>query len=321
MNVVLTLTIPVWTSLVVFIFDFFTGGTTSYFQFLFVALGAALIMITIQPILTLAISFIVYMKGLDPDVVVYPIISVIADIITSLAIFFVISLEIITFRSSHTTNFEKFFEIIAIIYFSIFVFLTFSRTLQRKSKMNFDLFNLLRESLPIILCSIIIGSIVGAILEIVSVNKSFQGILLILPIFMSYTGAVGSVIGSKFNTNYHLGALSTRSGKIDMYLFSPAVLLIVCVFLSSILGVVAFFIAGFLNFELPVGASLVTFVLACILIGILTTSLSIMLSLILGNITFKRGLDDENVIVPLTTTLGDLIAIISVLIITNFIFV
>lgn len=317
MNLVLTLTIPVWTSLIVFTFNHFTGGPTSYFQFLFVAIGAALILVTIQPILTLGISFIVYEKGLDPDVVVYPIISVIADVMTSIAIFIVVSIEIIAFPSPVTSNIEKMVEIIALTIFSLFLAISFIRPIQRRSNLEFELFDLLRESLPIILFSIIIGSVVGLILD----NAvSDQSVVLILPIFMSYTGAVGSVIGSKFTTNYHLGSLSTRSGKIDMYLLSPSILIGVCIFLSSVLGMVAFTIATFFKFSMPSSVTMVTFVITCCLIGIVTTTLSIVIALILGNLTFRRGLDADNVIVPLSTTLGDLIAIISVVSLTNLFF-
>ena len=249
--------------------------------------------------------------------VVYPVISVIADVITSIAIFIVVSIEIIVFPSSMTTSIEKLIEIVAISIFSMFIVLTFSKPIQQKSHLEFELFNLLKESLPIILVSIIIGSIVGFILD----NAvTIQGIVLILPIFMSYTGAVGSVIGSKFTTNYHLGALSTKRGKLDMYVFSPLILLSVCISLSAILGVVAFTISSYLNFSLPSSVTMISYVLACVLIGIITTSFSMVIALILGNLTFRRGLDADNVIVPLSTTLGDLIAIISVISITNLIF-
>ena len=138
---------------------------------------------------------------------------------------------------------------------------------------------------------------------------------------MSYSGAAGSVIGSKFTTSYHLGGLTTKSGKLDMYVISPIILILVCVFLSSVLGVVAFTLSGYLNFVLPPSVTMFNYMLACCLIGIITTILAIIIALILGNVTFRRGLDADNVIVPISTTLGDFIAIISVVSITSFIFV
>lgn len=322
MNIILTLSIPVWTALVVYAWDVFTGGTTSYFQFFFVAFVAALIMLTIQPLLTLIISFIVYKRGLDPDVVVYPVISVIADVITSLAILTAVTLEIMYFKSSTTDIFEKLAEVLALVYFASFITISFSATVRAKLHLNLDVFHLFKESLPVILTSIMIGSFVGYILdnEVSNNNATVNIILLILPIFMSYSGAAGSVIGSKFTTSYHLGALTTRSGKLDTYLFSPAILIGVCVALTAVLGVVGFTISGYLNFNLPANVTIINYMLACVLIGMITTILSIIIALVLGNITFRRGLDADNVIVPLSTTLGDFVAIVTVVFITSVIF-
>lgn len=316
MNIILTLSLPIWTSFVVYVFHFFSGGTTSYFDFLFVAIGAACILVCVQPILTLAIAFIVYIKGLDPDVVVYPITSVIADVMTSLAIYIVLSIEIAFFNFDSLHIPETLVEVVAIAYFIIFLLITFIHPIRARSRLEFELFDLLKEALPIVMVSIIIGSIVGLILDN---TVSYTGIILILPIFMSFTGATGSVIGSKFTTTYYLGSLSTRSGKIEMYLFFPLILVFVSFILSTTLGIVGYLLATSFNFTLPDNTTFISFVLSCSLIGIITAIIAIIIALVLGTITFRRGLDADNVIVPLSTTLGDLIAILSVIFVTGLI--
>jgi mgtE-like transporter len=317
MNLSLTVTLPIFASFIVFIVHFFNGGNTSYFKFLFIALVAAVMSGFFQILLTLSISFFVFKKGLDPDVVVYPIISVIADIITSFAIFTALSIELTLWPAIANDIFESFGELFALFYFCLFVLITFSTPIRSRSNLDFELFNLLKESIPIIMISILIGSIVGIILD---KGITHEGIVLILPIFMSYTGAVGSIIGSKFTTSYHLGSLSMRNGKLEMYVYLPIILLIVGSALSSILGIVAFSISQSLNFSLPNTVTMFSYILVCVLISIITTMFSIINALFLGNLTFRRGIDADNVIVPLSTTLGDLIAIITVLIVTNVIF-
>ena len=193
----------------------------------------------------------------------------------------------------------------------------FSKKARKIAKLNYDFFNLLKESIPIIMVSIIIGGTVGIILNN---GISDAGILLILPIYMSFTGAVGSVIGSKFTTSYYLGSLSTYHGKIETYVVSPLILITVGICLSTALGIVAFNLSSFLSFKLASSVTITNYVISCILIGITTTSLAIILALVLGNFTFRWGLDADNVIVPLSTTLGDLIAIVSVISITSLLF-
>lgn len=315
MNIILTLSLPIWTSFVVFSFHYLSGGTTSYFDFLFVGIGASLILVCIQPILTLSIAFLVYIKGFDPDVVVYPVTSVIADIMTSLAIYIVIAIEISFFRSNSLTIPETFVEFIAVSYFIGFLLFIFIRPIRNRFNISFDLVNLLREALPVIMVSIIIGSIAGSILDN---TVTYTGILLILPIFMSFTGAIGSVIGSKFTTNYQLGMLSTKNGKIDMYIISPLLLILVSFILSTFLGVVAYEITLQSHYSLPAHTTMISFIISCSLIGVMTALLSILLAIFLGIITFARGLDADNIIVPLLTTVGDLIAIITVVVITGF---
>ena len=58
----------------------------------------------------------------------------------------------------------------------------------------------------------------------------------------------------------------------------------------------------------------------CWLTGLITTLFSIINSLLVGNITFQRGIDADNVIVPFTSTIGDLVAIISLVAVTAILF-
>lgn len=317
MNIVLTLSLPVWTSLVVFTFFTVGGGSTTFFQFFLIAFGTAFILVFVQPILTVLISFIVYRKGLDPDVVVYPVTSVIADVLTTIALYISVSIEVSFFPTSNTDIIEKVVELTVLTYFLILLVIVFSRKFRNRVKITFEFLDLLKESLPIIMISIMIGATVGIILNNQITDAS---ILLILPIYMSFTGAVGSIIGSKFTTSYYLGSLSTNRGKIEMYISSPLILIIVGMFLSTALGIVAFNISSYLNFSLANSVTIVNYVLSCILIGIVTTSMAIVLALTLGNVSFKWNLDADNVIIPLSTTLGDLIAILSVIGITSILF-
>ena len=55
----------------------------------------------------------------------------------------------------------------------------------------------------------------------------------------------------------------------------------------------------------------------CWVSGFIATIFSISNSLIVGNISFQRGIDADNIIVPLTSTLGDLVAVISIVLILS----
>ena len=61
---------------------------------------------------------------------------------------------------------------------------------------------------------------------ILNTSLQYGSLILILPIYMAYTGNLGAIVGSKFTTAYYLGSLETREGKIDTYLITPISLII-----------------------------------------------------------------------------------------------
>jgi cation transporter-like permease len=129
---------------------------------------------------------------------------------------------------------------------------------------------------------------------------------------MSYTGATGSIVGSTFTTSYHLGQPMKH-----LYFNSPLIILFIGSILGLILGITSFFIATTLNFSLPNNFSLISYLFLCLFTSLITTGFAILNSLILGNISFKRGIDADNVIVPLTSTFGDLVTILSFVILLS----
>ncbi|MFV2015718.1 MAG: magnesium transporter [Candidatus Heimdallarchaeota archaeon] len=299
MNVILSFLIPIWVAFVVYLFNFIGNGQTPFFRFLIIGFLGSIFAGSVQIIITLFIAFKVYKKGMDPDVVVYPILSLTADIITVLVIFVAFNIE--NFLYIHVNFFfQILLEMIFIFIFILFLIIIFSRPI--RSKIDFELVNLLAESVPVVLITVIIGGIVGIIL-----NDSipYQGIILILPVFMAFTGSMSSIVGSTLTTAYHLG-----SPMKQFYINIPLVLILVGSILSILLGIIGYSISILLGFSLP-NESLIFYLAISFFTGLFTTIFSIIISLILGNITFKKGIDADNVIVPITSTIGDLVAILS----------
>ena len=299
MNIILSLIIPIWVGIVVYLFHYLGGGTTPLFRFIFIGLLGSVLAGSAQIIITLLIAFNVYKRGMDPDIVVYPILSLIADIITAIAIFISFKIENLIF--SYLS-----FELFSIFILASFLIVIFSKPI--RSKIEFELINLLAEAVPVMLITVIIGAIVGIILDD---SIPYQGIILILPVFMAYTGSMGSIVGSTFTTAYYLG-----SPMRQYYITTPIILIIVGSLLSILLGLLSYSISNFLGFSLP-NNNLISYLGICLFTSLFTTGFSILNSLILGNVTFKRGMDADNIIVPMTSTIGDLIAILSMVLLLS----
>jgi cation transporter-like permease len=109
-----------------------------------------------------------------------------------------------------------------------------------------------------------------------------------------------------------LGTLQSEKGRKNVYFIEPLIIFIIGLFLSTILGLVAYSLSILLDLSLP-NRNFLSYLIICWVAGIITTGYSIISSLIVGNIVFRKGIDADNVIVPFSSTTGDLIAISAIL--------
>lgn len=85
---VLSVIIPIGVGMIAFIFSrlFAFDKSASLGVFILVSLCAGVISAALQTIITILFAFVTYKRGLDPDTVVFPILSSIEDIITILSL-------------------------------------------------------------------------------------------------------------------------------------------------------------------------------------------------------------------------------------------
>ncbi|MFW9929055.1 MAG: magnesium transporter [Candidatus Thorarchaeota archaeon] len=306
-NIFSSIITPIWVALIVWVIQLiFFSITTSFTNFIIIALIASIFSVTLTVPLTLIISFAIYRRGIDPDVLGYPLISNIADIITVLGVLFAFYFNGAIYNSFIRT-FEIIFEIFIILILIFSLIIIFSRN---KNRNQYEIFNLLREVIPVLFLVAIISSFVGVLFN---ANLRYTGIMIIVPVFMSYTGATASVIGSRYTTAYFLGVLQSSSGRRSVYFTDPSIVFIIGLVLSTILGMVAYGISFIFDLTLPPGYTFLSYLLVCWITGSISTLFSILSSLIVGNVVFRRGIDADNVIVPISSTLGDLVALLGIL--------
>jgi mgtE-like transporter len=197
-------------------------------------------------------------------------------------------------------------ELLALVILLSFLIYVFGRS---KTRNQFQVFNLLYEIIPVLFTVSIIASLAGILFNS---NVLYTGIIIIIPVFMAYTGSTASIIGSRYTTAYFLGTLQSEKGRKNIYLIEPLIIFIIGLFLSTILGLVAFSLSILLDLSLP-STNFLSYLIICWITGIITTGYSIISSLIVGNIVFRKGIDADNVIVPFSSTTGDLIAISAIL--------
>jgi len=255
--------------------------------------------------LTIATAFFSYRRGWDPDNVTTPIITLAGDIITLPFLF--ISLDIVLWLGRE--------EKMALFY--IFIAVGLATIVIPFSKLSGQyLKKILVESTPIMLMGGLLGTLSGSIL-----GNSFEGligiagILTMIPAFLEDGGAIGGILAAKFSSSLHIGSLkySLIPPKKAQKMFASMHIMGLIVF--SLIGSFAFFISKYAGMEvLPLHKMIIISVIAGEILILVVNFIAYYSSII----SFKHGIDPDNVTIPTITSLMDIMGtgcLIAVLII------
>lgn len=170
-----------------------------------------------------------------------------------------------------------------------------------------------RQALPVILVSLTAGLFAGTILGSESMRdgiESVPGILLLLPAFLATRGGVYGSLGARLSTGLHQGLIEPRF-ELDRHLTNAIVAsfingMAVSVFIAVITYFTLFLFGGDGNLVELVGIMVIAGFLSAVLM------LSVLITVIF--LGFRRGLNPDNVIGPVVTTLGDVFGILFLLV-------
>ena len=173
-----------------------------------------------------------------------------------------------------------------------------------------DAWRIYRESLPILAVSLAGGIFAGSVLGSEGMTegfKRFPGLLLLLPAFLATRGNVYGAMGARISSGLHQGMIDPE--------FSWNRRLVNAVGASFINGIGISVFIGFLSWGIlrvlgRESARLVELVGIMLVSGILTSVTLIFGLLALVFASYKYGLDPDNLIGPIVTTLGDVFGVV-----------
>ncbi len=248
------------------------GMSVSYLKIFSISLitisGVALILLPLK----IFVSFESFKRGLDPDIIVYPLTSTAADIIVTF-------LYIYAIRYANSVL-EPIITLIILIISIAIIVLWFSRSFVR----------ILMEILTATIIVVEIESLAGAFLgEAISISD--PRVLLIYPAMLTELGDASSIVGSILTTRFFLGMIRSKVLLTDIV---PEVVSIFSIYLGffSLMGGILWLLGG-----KPL-VSIITFMIA-FPIMLLITALIVMLT--------SRKFDPDNFTIPISTSLADLI--------------
>jgi mgtE-like transporter len=167
---------------------------------------------------------------------------------------------------------------------------------------------IVKHGLPLLTITILIEIFAGQILQ--GKQESlllFPVFLISIPVINSISGNIGSVLGARLASGLHVGYISISLKDKEMHdnlLISILIGLITYV----ILAIVIYFLAVFGN--LIEDIALIEFVAILLSTGFLLICVVALISVVTAFLSFKRGLDPDDMVAPIVTTVGDVMGIV-----------
>lgn len=168
-----------------------------------------------------------------------------------------------------------------------------------------------RESLPVLVVSLLGGIFAGSVLGSGGMIDGFQrypGLLLLLPAFLATRGNVYGALGARISSGLHQGLLEPRFRWDDRFVAAVTASFVNGIGISVFVGVLAWGILWLFPGRDP--ARLVELVGITFISGVLTSITLIGGLLALVFLGYRHGLDPDNLIGPIVTTMGDVFGVV-----------
>ena len=297
--IVITLATSVAMSSIAIVFGtLFWGITFADFPAILSVVMATMAIGLLLSLITIKVSFVSFKRGLDPDIVVYPIMSTVADIFITLFYIGVISLFFAGYLGSW---------VIAAIALA-FGFLVFYILPKNMHEVNF--IKTIKESMTTLLIVAFVVNVTGTVLKQISYFVAERKeVFTVYPALIDTIGDVGSVVGSTATTKLALGLLtpslaSMRNHAKNIFSAWSASLMV-----FVILAILSLAINGV--FSLPSFLSLIS---ALLIANVIAVTAIVLLSYSISILTFKKGLDPDNFVIPIESSFADSITTIALLV-------
>ena len=288
--IVLTLVTSVTICAISLVFGYlFWGITLADFPAILAIVVATMALGLLLSFLTIKVSFISFEKGLDPDVFLYPVMSTVADIFITICYIAVINLFFFGIVGQWFIGLSCLVPVFIVFY------------ILSKNLHEAEFTKTLKESMVTMLLVSLLVNLTGTLL--LGISKFITERVEIYAIYTALIGMignVGSVVGSTATTKLALGLLTPSFSSMRKHaknIFSAWGASIIMFIILAVLSLSIHDIFSFSSVYQLFSIVLIANVLAVATIVILTYAISIL--------TFKRGLDPDNFVIPVESSLAD----------------
>ena len=296
--IVLTLVISLTISLISLLFGYlFWGIALTDFAPIFAVMVSTLATGLLFTFVTIKVAFVSFSRGLDPDIVVYPIISTTVTIFITLCYIGILNLFFFLPLG--------YLAITAIGFAHVFIVLY----LLFKDKKEPEFITTIRESLLLLMLVAMLVTLTGTIFKGISnFAENRKEIYTIYPALVNMVSNVGSVVGSTANTKLALGILPPTFSSIKNHAKNILSAGAASLFVVTILALISVAV------NVPPLSSVLGFMVTIWLSHVIAFISIVFISFVVAILTFKRGLNPENFVIPVETSLAAIVTSLALLI-------
>ncbi len=300
---VLIIVVNTWIGFLVAFFSVLTSTNLSILDTLFLALLSAFTSAILMVPATTLLAVRSFERGLDPDNLVAPIATLFGDLITIPSL--VLSYKVSSYIPSWTkTVFILALAVLAIAFIArIYVLKTRGDTGYTRA------LRIIRENASVIMISTLLSSLAGVfLLDNMTRLLAWPGVLAVVPAFLEDGGAIATRFSSRLATKLHLGSVKPGSWPSGWAAEQFIVNILHAIIIFASLGVFGALMAIFTG-------ALITWAtrvfIAVVLAGMMLATIMSIISYYLAVKAFQYGLDPDNLLAPLLTSLADIIGVVS----------
>ena len=300
LTMVLSVLLAVIAKIICILFNF---KSISIFDFVLISFIAGLISTIIMLPITMFISLKSFEGGWDPDNITTPFIAAIGDVFTLPAI--ILSVMIV--------NFIGFNSIVKMALFGIIIIVTIISLISGYTADN-EIRHIVRQSTPVLFFCSILGTVAGGILNnSLSTLLKNQTLLTLVPLFSGESGGLVSILGARLSSGLHSGLIDPvlKPKKHTMENFIAIITLAIVMY--PLIGFLSeFSTIAFQN----IGVGFHRSILISLVAGMILIFIMLLVVFYISTISYRRGLDPDNIVIPLSTSLTDSIATLILIVIS-----
>lgn len=172
-----------------------------------------------------------------------------------------------------------------------------------------------RESISVLIVSLVGGIFAGSVLGspgMINGFMRFPGLLLLLPAFLATRGNVYGALGARISTGLHQGLIAPRFTRDRRLLTAITASFLNGIGISVVIAIMSWGTLRLIPTREP--ASLIELIAIMVIAGGLTSVVLVFGLLLLVFVGYRRGLDPDNLVGPLVTTLGDVFGVVFLLV-------